>query len=380
MAAHRRSSPHRVALALTGLLVALLAACSDDSASTPLEEAQANVAAKEEALTEAEAAATAAAEEFCTASSGYITAIDRYGDVLNVTETTVGDVRDAGSDLEEPREEAQRAMDEVAETREAVAVAAQELAEAQAALASAAGTTPPPEPASASPTTTSTDASASIARMEEAEAELADAQAGITDETALTEAGEQFNAAVVALEMSWLRLVWDSGCLTEDQQQEAAEAVSTYVTTLQQALADLGYYEGEVDGVYGPETVAAVEALQEANGLPQTGTLDKATEEALRAELAAQGGAAAQQETAATAALQQTLRLAGYWDGPVDGQWTDALTDALEKLQEDLGVEVTGTVDAATIAAFEKAVAELVATPSPTTSTPASPEPTTTTT
>lgn len=55
--------------------------------------------------------------------------------------------------------------------------------------------------------------------------------------------------------------------------------------------------------------------------------------------------------------MQQTLELAGYWDGPVDGIWTDALTSALEALQKDLGVNVTGTVDAATVAALEKAIA-----------------------
>lgn len=382
MAAHLRSGRRLVALALTGILATALTACSDETTVTPLEEAQANVTEKEEALAEAESAATAAEAEFCTAAGSYITAIDGYGDVLSDTAPTVGDVRDAGSDLEGPGEEAHKALEEVAESREAVALAEQELTDAQSALAtasaSAAGTTPSAAPPSASPTATSTETPANVARVEEAEVEFAAAQAGITDETPLTDAGEQFNAAAVALEMAWLQLYRDSGCLTDAQQQEAASAVTTYTTTLQQALADAGYFEGEVDGVYGPQTVAAVEALQEANGLPQTGTLDKATEEALRAELAAKGGAVAQEETASTAAVQQTLRLAGYWDGPVDGQWTDALTDALEKFQEDLGVEVTGTVDAATIAAVETAVAELGATTLPTPSAPASPQPTAT--
>ena len=85
--------------------------------------------------------------------------------------------------------------------------------------------------------------------------------------------------------------------------------------------------------------------------------MDKATEAALRAQLEAAGGAAAQADLASTAALQQTLKLAGYWDGPVDGQWTDALTAAVGAAQTDLGVPVTGTVDAATIAAFQQAVA-----------------------
>ena len=200
---------------------------------------------------------------------------------------------------------------------------------------------------------------AGVTRVQEAEAEFETARAGITDQTPLSQAAEQFNAAAVALEMAWLQLLGDSGCLSDDQQEQAADAVSAMTTSLQQALADAGYYDAKVDGVYGPKTVAAVQALQKANGLPQTGTLDKATEQALRSELAAKGGAAAQEETASTAAVQQTLKLAGYWDGPVDGQWTDALTDALSELQKDLGVEVTGTVDAATVAALEKALEEV---------------------
>jgi peptidoglycan hydrolase-like protein with peptidoglycan-binding domain len=60
---------------------------------------------------------------------------------------------------------------------------------------------------------------------------------------------------------------------------------------------------------------------------------------------------------ASTAAVQQTLKLAGFWDGPVDGEWTAALTQALEDFQTELGVPSTGSVDAATIAALEQAIA-----------------------
>ena len=63
-------------------------------------------------------------------------------------------------------------------------------------------------------------------------------------------------------------------------------AVSAYTTALQQDLTDAGHYAGAIDGVYGPQTVAAVEDLQEANGLPVTGTVDKATAEALQARAA----------------------------------------------------------------------------------------------
>ena len=373
---HFRQRPG--ALAVTGILLLALTGCSGDTQDASLKKAQATVTSKEKALTEALAAATDAATGFCTASTTYITAIDRYGDVLNATAPTVGDVKDAGSDLAQPGKDAQQAAQAVAETRTAVATAEQELADAQAARvtaqASASGTTPSAVPSSKSPSPSPTPAS--VTRVQEAETELAAAQAGITDKTPLAQAAEQFNAAAVALEMAWLQLLGDSGCLTDAQQDTAAKAVSSYTKTLQQALADAGYYDAKVDGIYGPKTVAAVEALQKANGLPQTGTLDKATEKALRSELAAKGGAAAQEETASTAAVQQTLKLAGYWDGPVDGVWTDDLTVALEKLQKDLGVKVTGTVDAATIAALEKAIAQAGAAPSASPSTSASPAPT----
>ena len=378
MATRLYPHPRHLALAVAGVLLLVLTGCSGDSADSSLKAAQAKVTSKEKALTEAEAAATAAAAEFCTASTAYVTAIDRYGDVLNATAPTVGDVKDAGSDLAQPGQDAQKAAAAVADTRKGVATAQQELAAAQAALvtaqASASGTTPSAAPPSKTPSPSPTPAG--VTRVQEAEAELAAAQAGVTDQTPLAQAAEQFNAAAVALEMAWLQLIGDSGCLSDAQQDQAAKAVSSYTTTVQQALADAGYYQGKVDGIYGPQTVAAVQALQKANGLPQTGTLDKATEKALRSELAAKGGAAAQQQTASTAAVQQTLKLAGYWDGPVDGQWTDALTDALEELQKDLGVKVTGTVDAATIAALEKAIAERGASPSPSPTASASPAPT----
>lgn len=372
MISHRR---RLATVAIIGFVLLAPTGCSDSDSA--VKAAQAQVTAKEKALTDAEAAAAAAETAFCAASTTYITAIDRYGDVLNATAPTVGDVKDAGSDLEQPSKDAEAAAAAVTESREAVTVAEEELSKAKASLAtaeaSASGTTP--SPASSTPTPTPAPTPASVTAVKEAEAGFAAAQAGVSDQTPLAQAAEQFNAAAVALEMAWLQLLGDSGCLTDAQQATAASTVEGYTTTLQQALADAGYYEGKVDGVYGPETVAAVEALQKANGLPQTGTLDKATEKALRDELEAKGGEAAQQETASTAAVQQTLKLAGYWDGPVDGQWTDALTVALEEFQKDLGVEATGTVDAATIAAFEKALADASSEPSPSRTTPPTPGP-----
>ncbi|MFD4959049.1 peptidoglycan-binding protein [Microbacterium sp. NPDC058389] len=347
-----------------------LSGCANEVSS--VDRAEARVTAKEEALADAQQQASDAADTFCDAGKDYILALDRYGDVLHETQPTVGDVRAAGADLAEPRDDAFDGAEAAIDSRQQVGVAQAELAEAQAELEQAkAGPTGTPTASIApQPTPTPVVPEAVVERVEQAESEFAAAQGAITDDTPLSDASEQFNSAVVALEFSWLRLYADAGCIADEQALQAQQAVSAYTSALQQDLADAGYYAGVIDGVYGPETVAAVEELQRANGLPVTGTVDDATAAALQAELLALGGAAAQESIASTAAVQQTLKLLGFWDGPVDGVWTPELTDAVVELQTQLGVEPTGAVDAATVSALEQALAELTQPPSPQAPTP----------
>ena len=248
---HRRARV--VAFAAAGVLLVALSGCSSDPAVTPVEAAQAEVAAKEKALADAEAEATATAAAFCEASATYITALDRYGDVLNETAPTVGDVKDAGKDLTAPREDTKAAADAAVSAREQVTQAEQDLADAQAALAAAEaaspGETPAEVQASQVPSPEPAADPATVARVEQAEAEFAAAQAGITDKTPLVQAGQQFNSAAVALQMSWLALFADVGCLTDAQQEQAATAVRDYTLALQQDLADAGDFEGGVGRV-----------------------------------------------------------------------------------------------------------------------------------
>ncbi|WP_235511444.1 peptidoglycan-binding protein [Agromyces sp. Root81] len=364
-----------LATAMVSILAVMgLAGCAEGADS--VDRAKAQVTAKEKAVASAQTEFDAASEEFCGASRDYIDALDQYGDVLNDTAPTVGDVQTAGADLADPRDDAFDGAEAAVDAQQALVAAQQELVEAQAALATAeAGPSGTPSVVpTAAPSSTPLAPAASVDRVKQAEADFDDVQAGVTEQTPLADASEQFNSAVVALEMAWLRLFADAGCLTDDQQVQAVAAVSAYTFALQQDLATAGYYTGAVDGVSGPLTVQAIEDLQEANGLPVTGTVDKATAAALQAELVALGGAAAQDSLASTAAVQQTLKLVGFWDGPVDGVWTDELTAALQAFQTELGVEPTGAVDAATIAAFERAIAELTApdaAPSPSATPPA---------
>jgi peptidoglycan hydrolase-like protein with peptidoglycan-binding domain len=348
----------------------LLAACSGDDNEDPVQAAQARVSAAQEAVTEAQTAFEEASARFCTDSKTYITAVDRYGKAFDDAEATVGDVKTIGADLAEPREAVKSSAESAVAAADKLAQAKQELADAKAALAAAkSGTPATSSPPKNTPTAGPLVHTATVDRVKQAESDLAAAAEGITGQTPLTQATAQFNAAAFALEVAWLRLFADAGCLTGEQQKKAVDAVTDYTAALQKDLKTAGYYDGDIDGVYGPLTVDAVERLQKDNDLTITGLVDRATAAALDAAVQKVGGEAATQEVADTAAVQSALKLAGYWPGPVDGQWTPELTDALIALQTDLGVKPTGAVDAGTLSALEKKIAEAQASPASTTTT-----------
>ena len=300
------------------LIVALVSACGGDEID--IEEAQA---------------------QFCSDVEEYVTALDTYGGLFEDVELTVGDVQSAGDDLEPARE---AVLDSAAQFREAVEADPDSAAEIVLV---------DPE---------------SIEVVEEAETAFDDAVAGIDQRTLVTEAGVSFTSAAYALQVAWTRLFLDAGCLDEEGLANATQWVSDYVTALQTDLATAGYYNGEIDGIYGPGTIEAVERLQEDSGLEVTGLMDPATQAAL-AELLGQ------QESAQVAALQGILTTTGHYGGPIDGVWSLELEDALKEFQTELGVPATGVVDAATLRAFEAALAEAGVPPPPPPTTPA-PEPT----
>ena len=339
--------------AALGLVAAVLGGCGGD-AKDELSDAVGSVEAKQRAVDDATAAFAAASTAFCDAAKDDVVALDRYGDLLADTAVTVGDVTTAGSDLGAPRKDVEDAVDDVTEAHADLVEAQQEL---DAAKADESGSTTS-EPA-VTTTTAPLLAPATVARVEQAESDLDTARAGITDATPLVEAGQQFNAAAFSLEVAWLRVMVEAGCLSDEQLATALTAVQQYTTALQASLQAAGHFDGEIDGVYGPETVAAVSDLQEEAGLPVTGYVDKATATALAAGVAATGGAIASQSTATTASVQTLLTLTGFWQGPIDGQWTPELTDAVIALQTALQVPPTGAMDAITLQAVQNRLAEL---------------------
>lgn len=127
-------------------------------------------------------------------------------------------------------------------------------------------------------------------------------------------------------------------------------ASAVFTAQLQQALKLLGFYDGEITGIYDDATRAAVAALQTSLGLPATGEYDEATDAALRERL---GGAVGTLSTAISQ-VQQALTDLGFYTGPIDGRWSQATIDAVRAFQTELGVPATGVLDVATMQAIHQ--------------------------
>jgi peptidoglycan hydrolase-like protein with peptidoglycan-binding domain len=278
----------------------------------------------------------AAQEQFCSDVQDYVVALDEYGGLFTDLDLTVGDVKSAGERLEPARDAVLASADEF---RTAVEE----------------GSSPGVNIEIVDPET--------LEAVRRADAAFTTTAEGIGDDTPIGEAGVAFTSAAYALQVAWVRVFADAGCLDDETAAQASQWVADYVAALQTDLRTAGYYSGEIDGIYGPGTIEAVERLQGAVGLPVTGLPDPATQAALSAAL---GG----QASAQIGALQGILITTGYYPGPVDGQWSPQLEEALKAFQTDLGVEPTGVVDAETLRAFEEALAEEGEPPATTTTTP----------
>ncbi len=297
---------------------ALFAACSSGG-TDKVKAAQARVTKAQQGVTDAQANLDKTTSQFCSDTKDYINTIDRYGKVFDQSAVTVGDVKTAGADLAKPQATVESSAGAVSTAGDALAKANQELVDAQAALveaqASAASQSLPPTTQASTTTTTPLVSVATVDRVKKAEADFESATQSVTDQTPLAQATVELNSAGFALQATWLQLLKEAGCLTDEQDLKAVGAIQDYTVALQTALQTTGFYQGDIDGIYGPTTAQAVESLQAAHGLPQTGWLDRATSAALDAELASKGSAVTRQSLTQTAAVQSTLKLAGYWTG-----------------------------------------------------------------
>lgn len=123
---------------------------------------------------------------------------------------------------------------------------------------------------------------------------------------------------------------------------------------VQQRLKDLGYYDGDVDGNFGPLSTSAVKAFQKGNGFTGkevNGVLNSNTMTALfsadakaKAEDApiVGGTLASGSYGDAVEVLQKDLRATYYYTGPVDGFYGPEVRAAVENFQASAGLTVDG--------------------------------------
>ena len=145
------------------------------------------------------------------------------------------------------------------------------------------------------------------------------------------------------------------------------------VERFQQRLADLGYLDGSVDGIFGKQTTEAVSAFQDLNGLTVTGLVDADTREtvfgaqarSLRVSYArgdeGDGVRLLQEHIVflgfltddADGRLERRLHALGYLDGESDSVFDSYTESVVRAFQQAAGLDATGVADRATIdAAF----------------------------
>ena len=146
---------------------------------------------------------------------------------------------------------------------------------------------------------------------------------------------------------------------------------STAVRKMQDALKTLGYYKGAVDGKFGPATKAAVIQFQTNAGITADGKPGNRTLTALyegRGTLNQAKNTIQKQQTkpqnprtlyygctgARVKTLQQALRAAGIYKGPLDGVYGDLTYEAVLKYQRANNLAADGMAGTNTLNSLAK--------------------------
>jgi len=144
------------------------------------------------------------------------------------------------------------------------------------------------------------------------------------------------------------------------------------VEKLQQALKIKGYYKGVVDGKYGNNTVSAVKAYQKAMKLSQTGKADYDTIKKLFGKVSYTTVANDPKMNGITKisqivvpnttrkgnsgkhviALQQALKIKGFYTQPIDGKYGNDTVAAVKAFQKSKGLTQDGSAGNDTIKAL----------------------------
>ncbi len=173
---------------------------------------------------------------------------------------------------------------------------------------------------------------------------------------------------------SWTALLVAAACCSAPAfSQQAPTLLYTQplapaaVTAVQEKLRQAGAYTGRADGVWGPDSQAALVRFQSTHGLVTSTQLNPATAATLGlapSELLAAGpgagpapGTPAAMATeplnqAAVRNIQQRLKALNFYQGNVDGAWGASTQSAIERFQQGRGLQATGQVNPATAQAL----------------------------
>ena len=149
------------------------------------------------------------------------------------------------------------------------------------------------------------------------------------------------------------------------------------VRELQQALLDLGYYEGVVDGQYGDGTTQAVKQFQAQHGLADDGLAGEATLSLLYSSAAqiyvptptpspTPSVIKKGEHSDRVMAVQERLQELGYYTGVIDGQFGSGTEEAVRLFQHQNGLDVDGVIGSMTLSAvMDENAAMITVTPTP---------------
>jgi peptidoglycan hydrolase-like protein with peptidoglycan-binding domain len=136
-----------------------------------------------------------------------------------------------------------------------------------------------------------------------------------------------------------------------------------HVAQIQHLLREQGYYDGQIDGVWGEGTAAAANKYRQEHGLDATPGLDISLLKAMNAERAAvpklapgatdrASGVPLMAGPTALRSLQKELSAQGIATGNIDGAWGEDTKRGVKEFQRKHDLEQTGTLTLPTLAAL----------------------------
>ncbi len=117
------------------------------------------------------------------------------------------------------------------------------------------------------------------------------------------------------------------------------------VLEIQRALAERGYYDGELDGIAGPRTQQAIRDFEQAHGIKPSGEANDALlARVLRARARGEVTGSVPQPSTQVLAVQRVLARLGYGPISLSGLPDDATRNAIERFERDRGLRRTGKI------------------------------------